>query len=127
MSHFSRVRTKLVNLDTLRNALEELGHQVLAESSMVRGWSTRTTKAELVVESGRDNYDIGAVRNKDGTLDLVADWSMIHVDQRAFVGKVSQRYSWIALKENARRKGYTVAREQVREDGVVQLVLRKFV
>ena len=127
MSHFSRVRTKLVNLDTLRNALDELGYKVLANRQKVRGWSSSTTDADLVVESGRDNYDIGAVRNNEGTLDLVADWSMLHIKQEDFVGQVSQRYSWIALKENARRKGYTVAREQVREDGVVHLVLRKFV
>jgi hypothetical protein len=124
VSCFVRIATRLTDLDTIREAVPQIGYRVV-EGTEVRGWSEQTTSAELVIGTDAD-YDIGAVRGEGGGYDFVADWSMARVDQQEFVARLAQRYSYLRVTAAARKQGFVVAQDRVDEQGRLQLVLRKF-
>ena len=71
-------------------------------------------------------YDVGVARNAEGTLDVVCDWEMARIDQSSFVGRLSQEYSAVQVRERARAAGYVIARETRESNGQIKLLLRRF-
>jgi hypothetical protein len=74
MSHFTTVATRINDLVCLKRALDKLKlkYTQAEEGVQVRGWRGQTHLAEIAIDMGK--YDIGVVKNEDGTYGLVADW-----------------------------------------------------
>ena len=76
MSHFTKCDLKMTNVEALKKALGDMELNVVeaeaGQSVVVRGYRGQTLAADLKIDMG--TYDIGVVKNDDGTLDLVADW-----------------------------------------------------
>ncbi|MBC8231069.1 DUF1257 domain-containing protein [bacterium] len=86
MSHFSRLRTKIKDKDTLLNCLKELGYQVQLGGS-IQGFQGRRD-VEVAVRL-REGYDIGFVRGASGTYDIIADWWGVKgTTQRQFISRL---------------------------------------
>lgn len=126
MSCFTKIATRLVDLDAIEAAAADLGYETRRDTKQVRGWSSQTTTADAVLQRKDSHYDIGAVREKDGTYGFVSDWSMSGVRQQDFVDRLSQRYSYRRVVTQAKASGFVVAKEKVDEAGAIRLVLRKF-
>lgn len=125
MSCFVHIATRLVDLDTIKQAAEQLGYAVRqGERVEVAGWNEQTTEAELAVALG-NGYDVGVVRGEDGCA-LVADWSMAHVDATTFTNTLAQAYGQVRVREQAKRQGYVIAKEERQADGSVRMLLRRF-
>ncbi len=132
MSHFTKCDLKMTNLDALKRALEdmELGFVEAAEGQTVsvRGYRGQTLDASLKIDMG--TYDIGVVKNGDGTLDLVADWWGVEttkgVSEEEMKTRLRQRYAYHNVLMACEAKGYTVEEEVNQEDGSIQLVMRKW-
>jgi hypothetical protein len=125
MSCFTRVATKLTDVEAIKEAAAELGYS-LRKGKQVRGWSSRTTEADFVFAT-KTRYDVGAVRKKDGTYEFVCDWGMSGIGQKGFVEDISQRYGYVRLRRAAKKKGFTFIDRGVDNKGNVQVLLRKFV
>lgn len=124
MSCFVHVATKLLDLDAVKQAAEELGHAVRAGNVEVRGWNDQTVRADLAIELN-NGYDVGVIGKESGC-ELVADWSMSHTDQTAFTNGLAQRYGQVRVREQAKRLGYVIAKEERQKDGSVRMVMRRF-
>ena len=76
MSHFTKIKTKLYNLDTLEKSLSDLNVKWTCETTEVRGYQGQKHSAELVIR--QDNqHDVGFKWNGN-EYELVADlmfWS----------------------------------------------------
>jgi len=133
MSHFTKCEMKMTNLAAIKRAIEDLELEAnTAEENqqvMVRGWKGAETMAEITINMGK--YDVGVVKNADGTFDLVADWWGIEttrgVTEEEFKNKLNNRYSYNRVVMACEDKGYAVEEETNEEDGTVQLVMRKWV
>lgn len=125
MSCFVRIATRLTDELALKEAVSQVGYQVVEGRSDVRGYSG-TERADVVIDTG-GAYDIGAVRTKEGAFELVADWEMARVDRTAFVGKLTQAYGVARVTQAAKKSGFVVAKQKVDERGSVKLTLRRFV
>ncbi|NDJ54671.1 MAG: DUF1257 domain-containing protein [Chloroflexi bacterium] len=122
MSHFTRVRTKLRNLQTVQQALEEMGYNV--DSGAVRGYAGMEAQADLVVKmDGR--YDIG-FRKEDDTVVMVADFWGLRIDRDQFMNELSQRYAYMTVVEQAETGGWQKVTEEVQEDGSIRLVIQRW-
>ena len=67
MSHFSNIKTKIRNLDSLKSALKDLDIDWKNGPSRVRGYQGQSHKADIVVEQAK---------NEDGSIRLVVQrWS----------------------------------------------------
>jgi hypothetical protein len=132
MSHFTKCDLKMTNLEALKRALEdmELGFVEATEGQTVsvRGYRGQTLDASLKIDMG--TYDIGVVKNEDGTLDLVADWWGVEttkgVSEEEMKTRLRQRYAYHNVLMACEAKGYTVEEEVNQEDGSIQLVVRKW-
>lgn len=91
--HFSALRTKITDIEILKTSLRDLGIAVKTEAD-VRGWNGQRVKADVVaVLEGK--YDMGWLKNSDGSFDLVADLRGIaerhnHVE---LVNAINQKYA----------------------------------
>lgn len=132
MSHFTTVATKITNLTCLLRALDrlKLKYQVAQEGQgvLVRGWKGQTTKAEVSIDMGK--YDIGVVRNEDGTYTLVADWWGIEVSrgktEQEVVDELNREYAYQTVLLACESQGYRIDEETVAEDGTVKLSVSKW-
>jgi hypothetical protein len=127
MSHFSNIKTKIRNIESLTAALTDLGIDWKTGSQPVRGYKgdSRTAAVTIAQENG---YDIGFSRNEDNEYELIADlqfwqqnWS---VDR--FISQVTQRYAYHTVVTAATKQGFQVAEEVDRQDGSIKLVVQRW-
>ena len=122
MSHFTRIRTKLTDIHTVRKALKELGYTV--QSGRVRGYGGQEAQADLVVKTD-SGYDIG-FRDEGSSVVMVADLWGLRINRDEFLNKVAQRYAYITVVEQAKAQGWQMATEENQEDGSIRLVLQRW-
>jgi len=127
MSHFSNIKTKIRNLNSLKSALDDMGIDWKEGfSSPIRGYQGQTRNAEVVVEQD-NNYDIGFSWN-GSEYELVADlqyWNQpLTVD--GFLRKVTQRYAYHTVIEATNKQGFNISEEQKNQDGSIRLVVQRW-
>ena len=127
MSHFTTIRTQLVEASYLERALVDLGHTVQRGPVTVNGYQGNTTRADLKIATANKGYDIGFRRNGP-SYELVADWWGIKgMGQGDFVKKLTQRYAYHAAKTALKAEGFSLVEEEQQQDGTLHLVLRRSV
>ncbi|UFP93197.1 DUF1257 domain-containing protein [Gloeobacter morelensis] len=126
MSHFTQIKTRIRNLDSLEKALGDL--QIAAERGnvSVRGYRGETRPAQLVIR--QDNgHDVGFVWNGQ-EYEMVTDvqfWQQPWTVER-FLGKVSQRYALHTVLAESAPQGFNLVTQENREDGTMRLVLQRW-
>ncbi len=126
MSHFSNIKTKIRNLDSLKAALNDVGVDWKSGPREVRGYQGQTLKAEVVVEQA-NNYDIGFSWN-GSEYDLVADlqyWQQ-PLTVEGFLRQVTQRYAYHTVVNEATNQGFEIAEQQKNKDGSIRLVVQRW-
>lgn len=126
MSHFSNIKTKIRNLDSLKAALEDLKVDCKPEPGMVRGYQGKTHQADVVVEQNND-YDFGFSWN-GSEYELVADlqyWQQpLTVD--GFLRQVTQRYAYHTVVKETANQGFSIAEQANHEDGSIRLLVQRW-
>jgi hypothetical protein len=134
MSHYSTIRTKLVNRDFLVRALGDLGFagkvQVYDEPVRLHGYrgDQRRQRAEVVIPRryvGRASNDIGFRRNDEGTFDaIISDYDKRKYSQE-WLGKLTQRYAYHAAIHTLHEQGFAVVEESKETNGQLCITLRR--
>lgn len=127
MSHFTRLRTSLVDGDLIEEALTEMKRTFTRGVVRVAGYAGNSTGAEFRILTTNPSYDIGLVK-KEGGYEIVADWWGIR-DTRAedFSSDLARTYTVLATKRTLTSQGFSVVNEAVDAGGVTRLVLRRMV
>jgi len=133
MSHFTKCDLKLNSLEAVKKALDDLGWAYTeAEAEVgatVRGWRGQTLEAAMSINMGK--YDVGVVKNEDGSYHLTADWWGVEttkgLSEEEFKNKLNHRYSYHRVVQACEDKGYSFEEEVNEEDGSIKLVARKWV
>ncbi len=126
MSHFSNIKTKIRNLDSLKAALDDVGVDWKSGPREVRGYQGNTLQADLVVEQN-NNYDIGFSWNGK-EYELVADlqyWQQ-PLTVEGFLRQVTQRYAYHTVVNEASNQGFAVTEQQKNQDGSIRLVVQRW-
>ena len=126
MSHFSQIKTKIRNLQSLQAALTELDIDWKPGPVPVRGYRGQTHNAEVAIE--QDNgYDIGFSWNGQ-EYEMVSDmqfWQQnLSVD--GFLKQITQRYAYHTVVQETAKQGFQLAEEQKNSDGSIRLVLQRW-
>ena len=126
MSHFSQIKTQIRNLDSLKDALTELGIDWKPGPREVRGYRGQTHPAEVTIEQ-ENGYDIG-FRWNGKEYELVADlqyWQQgLSVDW--FLRQVTQRYAYQSVVKETARAGFQVTEQEKNQDGSIRLVVQRW-
>ncbi len=130
MSHFTTVATKINDLVALTRALDKLKlkYTQAEEGVVVKGWRGQTSLAEISIHMGR--YDIGVVKNEDGTYGLQADWwgieTTVGKTEQEMVDELNREYAYQKVVIACENQGYRIEEQQVAEDGTVKLSVSKW-
>lgn len=132
MSHFTSVKTQIMDINCLELALKELDYRVIHQAR-IRGWENQQRKADLVA-SFPDllcEYDIGFIENaQTGHYDMVADWwaisERVGQDQDEVTQAIMQRYAYQKVLKEVKAQGFMVAEQKQEADQSIRLVVRKW-
>ena len=125
MSHFTQIKTRIVEKEALLRALRDLGYSPEDGNVEVRGYHGHRTPVEIKITTKSRDYDIG-FRKVNGFYECVADWfGLPDIDRREFLDQLSQRYAYHATKIKLEEQGFVLASEEVQTDGRIHLVLRR--
>jgi hypothetical protein len=133
MSHFTRVRTTLRDLDALVAALNAVGFrdvEVHDRPQALHGFQgdSRPERAEVIIRRryiSRLSNDIGFGRQPDGSFEAIVS----EFDRRrygeAWLSELTRSYSYAATLRYAESHGFEVATDEVQQDGTRRLTLRR--
>ena len=123
MSHFSRIKTRMVERQHLLAALRDLGHTPQEGEVQARGFAGGRAQVEIKIPT-RGGYDIGFRPTAEG-YEVVADWWGVRgVKQKDFLQKLQQRYAYHAARAKLEEQGFSLVSEE-QEGGRIRLVLRR--
>ncbi|RAM49296.1 DUF1257 domain-containing protein [Mastigocladus laminosus UU774] len=126
MSHFSQIKTQIRNLESLQDALSDLGIDWKQGPRQVRGYRGQTHSAEITIEQ-ENGYDVGFKWNGK-EYELVADlqyWQQ-NLSVEGFLRQVTQRYAYQTVMKETVKAGFQVAEQQKNEDGSIRLVVQRW-
>ena len=118
MSHFTEIQTEIRDIEALRDACAEMGLELL-QDAVARGYGSNRLQREYVIRL-HGPYDIALNRNGDGHFTLTTDWWAGHVEKevgRDF-GRLRQFYGVHKATREARKRGYSVRRKQLRNGSI---------
>lgn len=122
MSHFTKIRTQLRDINVLRRALQGLGYVV--ETGRVHGYGGALAEADLVVKH-EGGFDIG-FRREQQQIVLVADFWGSKINRDEFLGKVRQRYAYVTIMDQTSSQGWRPVDEVIQPDGSIRLVMQRW-
>lgn len=130
MSHFTEVKTKVKNIETIKKALKDLNYSFEYSSDLVsvRGFYGEKIPAEFKISTGTD-YDLGLRKTASGDYEFVADFEMLKahkVDFETIQSKIQQTYSMIEVKAILEEQGYELGEQLEDENGNLQIVVSKW-
>jgi len=112
MSQIARIRTHMVDPALITKALDDLekAYEVVEEGrNASRGdiW-VKMFGPNLLLQRSRDGYD-----------------AICSVNRTRFVRKLVQRYAYQAARAKLEAQGFTLASEEIEEEGRIHLTLRR--
>lgn len=126
MSHFSQIKTQIRNINSLKDALTDLGINWKQGPREVSGYRGQTHAAEITIEQD-NSYDIGFKWNGK-EYELVADlqyWQQ-NLSVEGFLRQVTQRYAYHTIVKETARVGFQIAEQQKNEDGSIRLLVQRW-
>jgi hypothetical protein len=128
MSHFSRVKSRMVEERFLTAALEDLGYEWERGDLQVQDFGGNRTAVGIRVRTKHPRYDIG-FRKAGDAYEIVADWWGVgDIDKDRFRDALYQRYAYHAARATLEaEQGFSVVTETVDAEGRIRLVLRRMV
>ncbi len=125
MSHFTTMKTQLVNRKYLVAALKDLGFQPQVGQVLVRGYEGQKTEVEVKVPTGNPEYDLG-FRKAGKTYELVADWyGIVDIRAKTFMAQLLQRYAYHAVSAQVQAQGFEIVQDESLKDQTIHLTLRR--
>jgi hypothetical protein len=126
MSHFTTVKTNIVDRECLKKAIKELGYNYEDKKFAIKGHAEAT--ADLAIKSENGCY-IGFKWNGK-SYDIVADWgfigSNIGINRYDFTSQIKQKYAYLKTKDVLIEQGLILAVEEVNDKNEIVLTVRQW-
>ena len=127
MSHFTRIKTRIVKKDCLIQALRDLGYAVQEGRLKIRGYGGNQTEVEVMMPTNNPGYDLGFKKSGD-VYEMVADWYGIEdIQPDTFLEQVQQRYAYHTVLERMQEQGFELVEEENLKDRTIHLTVRRVV
>jgi|TARA_B100000524_G_C23566327_1_gene340190 hypothetical protein len=128
MSHFSRIKTSIREIDLLKKSLVNLNLVWEEKEQLIEGYQGETHKVNLVIRQ-ENNIDIGFEKTKDNSYQLVADlafWDQpTSVD--AFLDSLHKEYALTTVLEETKKQGFEkISQTTNQQNGEVVLIVEKW-
>jgi hypothetical protein len=126
VSHFTKVKTKIHDLASLKKALDGLHYQYEEGHMQVKDFYKQITDVNLAVRTGTGD-DIG-FRLEGDVYEMIADWWAVErsakIKQQVFIDQVTQQYAYNKTVTELESRGFYIANEEKTQENVIQLTVR---
>lgn len=127
MSHFTTVKTQIVNKEQLKKALVDLQLSYQEGDVEIRGFGGNRMRVEIRVPTRNPGYDLG-FRKQGESYELVADWWGIKdIKQEEFLKNLTQRYAYHVVKDQLEAQNFSLVTEEVQADRTIHITVRRMV
>ena len=135
MSHYTRLKTRIMNREHLVEALKEMGFRHVEahdEPRHLYGYlgDRRMDTAHVIIRRkhvGRSSNDIGFLRGEDGSFTaIISGYDRTKYSEK-WLDRLSFAYANLATREALAAQGFEIAEERREENGAVRLVMRRVV
>jgi len=127
MSHFTHIKTQMVEQEYITRALSDLGYQWEQGKLTVKGFAGARAHVAIKVKLPGSGHQIG-FRKSGEAFEIIADWWGVRgVSREKFRQQVSQRYAYHAARAKLEDQGFVLVSEEIQEEGRLHLVLRRTV
>jgi len=123
MSHFTRIRTQIVEREFLLKALEDLGYAAETGDLKVRGLAGDQAQAEIKIKL-KLGREVG-FRKKGETYEIIGDPWGLGGGLKDLSQKVNQRYAYHTAIAKLEAQGFSLISEENAQDGQIHLALRR--
>lgn len=132
MSHYSKMRTRFCNAETLLTALRDVGFknvEIYEQPVSLVGYEgrERPEQAHIVIRKkyvGSASNDIGFMRNHDGTyVAVISDFDRRTKYGEQWLSRLKQAYGVVEVQSFAKENNFEV--EQKSANNEIRLVLRR--
>ncbi len=133
MSHYTVLKTRITDAETLVAALADLGFANVEAHKMPQplfDWQgvERRTRAEIIVRRkylrGASN-DMGFARTADGTFKaLISDYDLDTYGE-AWMGRLTQRYAYRLARKVLAEQDYTLVEESMDDQRKIHMTVRR--
>ena len=126
MSHFTSIKTKLYNRETIETSLSDLNINWEANANVVRGYKNKKESADIIIRQN-NNHDIGFKWNGK-EYELVTDlmfWNQEYSINK-FLNQVNQRYAFNLITKVSEEQSFQYVEAENQQAGSIRLLLRKF-
>ena len=121
MSHFTRVKTQILEKETLIEVLKELGYHVSFSPTLL-GYRDRNTQVDFQVEACSGHY-LG-FKKVGNSYDIIADlWGIPHGREK--ISRIKQNYAKKIVVRNIKRQGYNLIEEKNENGNIKMVVVRR--
>jgi hypothetical protein len=125
MSHFTTVKTQILEKETLLEVLRELRYNITFEKTL-KGYRNQVYGVDFQINVGGNpdrQYNIGFIKNGN-SYDIVGDLYYIP-NHREIIGKIKQNYAKKIVVRNIRRQGYNVIEEKSENNTIKMVVVKR--
>nr|WKK50272.1 hypothetical chloroplast RF35 [Ochrosphaera neapolitana] len=126
MSHFTKIKTKLYDLATLKKSLSDLKLEWTVENQVIEGYQGQKHDAEIIIKQ-ENKYDLGFKWN-GSEYEFVADlmfWAQPYsVDK--FLNQINQRYAYNSIIQVSEQQNFQFTQAENTQDGSIRLLLRRY-
>ncbi len=124
MSHFSTIKTQIIDKDFALMAIKDLGFTYEEGEQEVKAFGGQKTPVDIRIKLPL-SYDIG-LRKRGSNYEIVADWFGVRgISQKDFTQRLMQRYAYHAARAKLEQQGFNMVEEKVEETGQIRIVLRR--
>jgi len=123
MSKFVQIKTELRDLSMIKRSLDDLQLAYSEDGEYVHRWSGRRVQTPLLVEDGYLTFGLRA--GEEGVYEMVGDdMQMRSIQSR--LQQIQQRYAYHKVLAEVEQAGFNLVEEQVGEDNVIRLTVRRW-
>ena len=123
MSHFSTIKTEILDFEMLKKTMAELG-LAMEEYGKITGSHGRIETVDLSVRIDVGSY-LGFKKEGKGYTIICAPEILRQERNRRFVRMIQQEYAYRKVLHETRKRGFSLVQEERVKAGVIKLVLKK--
>ena len=128
MSHFSKIKTQLIEVEPLMKSLNQLGYVCNQEEKLIKGYQGQFIPVDISIDLP-GNTKAGFKWSKNSkSYELVTDLDLWKFDLpvERFISKITQMYAYHTIISKTEEDGYQLVEEKNKVDGSIELVLTRW-
>lgn len=126
MSHFSKIKTSIYNLEILQKTINDLGFKYTYGKLSIKDSYGNLQPIHLLVQ---DNHkDILGFSWNNNEYNIVADielWNQ-KISFNVFVDKILQQYALNSVLNESLKAGFQEVKKQNQQDGSIKIVMQRW-